>query len=184
MWPPSRMSGSASASLLETYSVFPFLKSLISAPISVKTTDTYRVHFSYQRLLSTLLPSSFSSILNNLVFFPQISQVIGCITQQRPLFSSTSLKCVWFWQIWTYTHADVSAVYLTKINYTSSPSDSFLGYRVLLSSTVFFSERTQTIPELNRSMVNCSGSSASHSIRTCILYSDVQNTILKMESLS
>src|SRR5688572_25076151 len=55
-------------------------KSLTLILISAKTTDLSLICLSYPRLLSTLFPSSSSPILSNLVFFPQISHVLGLVT--------------------------------------------------------------------------------------------------------
>src|SRR5688572_26863637 len=69
-------------------------KSLTLIIISAKTTDLSLICLSYPRLLSALFPSSSSPILSNLVFFPQIGQVLGLITLRRLLFSLSSLKSI------------------------------------------------------------------------------------------
>src|SRR5688572_13037010 len=97
-------------------------KSLTLILISAKTTDLSLICISYPKLLSALFPSSFSPILNNLVFFPQISQASGLITLPRLLFSLFYLK---------------SILLLTGL---SSPSWLFLMFLQLLIwlTTIFF----------------------------------------------
>ena len=69
-------------------------KSLNPHLISAKTTDLSLTCLSYPRLLSALFLSSSSPILNNLVFFPQISQALGLITLRKLLFFLSSLKSI------------------------------------------------------------------------------------------
>src|SRR5678816_1838355 len=99
-------------------------KSLTLILISAKTTDLSLICLSYPKLLSALFPYSFSLILNNLAFFPQISQASGLITLRRLLFSLFSLK---------------SILLLTGLNSPSWLFFMFLQLSIWLTTIFFFS---------------------------------------------